>query len=66
MVIDNLQGGWCDSNKTHPRNEWAKKMAEEDPEEVKYHTDMCMSGKYIYRHYIEDLMKQYNQTGGRF
>lgn len=66
LVVDNLQGGWCDSNQAQPRNEWAKKIAEEDPKEVKHYMDSCAYLKYTYRAYVEELKQQFNQSGGKF
>lgn len=65
-MVDNLQGGWCDSSQTQPRNEFGKKFAEENPDEVKNHMDSCVYLKYTYRAYVKDLKQQFNQSGGKF
>ncbi|CAG00516.1 unnamed protein product [Tetraodon nigroviridis] len=61
-VVDNFQGGWCENNQAQPRNEWAKKIAEENPKEVKYHLDSCVYLTQLYRAYVEDLKQQFNQS----
>lgn len=69
MVVDDLQGGWCDSsenNEAQPRNEWAKTIVNENPKELKYYTDSCVYLTYYYRAYVEDLKQQFNQSGGKF
>lgn len=66
LVVDNLQGGWCDSSQTQPRNEFGKRIAEESPEELKLHMDSCVHFKYTYRAYVKDLKQQFNQSEGKF
>lgn len=69
MLVDNLQGGWCDSNDNNqprPRNQWAKTILKENPNELKYHMDSCVALTYYYRAYIKDLKQQFNQSGGKF
>lgn len=64
MVLDNVQGGYCDSNGPKPRDEWTQKLVEDDPKEMKFYIDVCVYYKYTFRGHVENLMQQCNQSQG--
>lgn len=64
MVVDHLQGGYCDSNGVRPRDEWAERIVEDDPIELKYSTDVCVHYEYTYKAHVENLKQQFNQSEG--
>uniref|UniRef100_H2V3C9 Ig-like domain-containing protein n=2 Tax=Takifugu rubripes TaxID=31033 RepID=H2V3C9_TAKRU len=64
MVADDLQGGYCDSNGAKPRDEWAERIIEDDPIELKYSRDVCVHYVYTYRAHVKNLNQQFNQSEG--
>lgn len=66
MVVDNLQGGYCDSNGKipKPRDDWAVKMIHEDPKQLELYANECVRYQLTYRAHIENIKQQFNQSGG--
>lgn len=66
MMVDDLLGGYCDSNQKtpKPRDDWAVKMILEDPKQFEIYENECDRYQRAYRTQIENLKKQLNQTGG--
>lgn len=64
MVVDHLQGGYCDSNGARPRDEWAERIVKDDPKELEYSIDVCVHYIYTYKAHVENLKKQFNQSEG--
>lgn len=66
MMVDDFLGGYCDSNRKipKPRDDWAVKMILEDPKQFEIYENECDRYQRIYRTQIENLKKQFNQTGG--
>lgn len=66
MVVDNLQGGYCDSNGKipKPRDDWAIKMIHEDPKHMELYANDCVRYQHTYRAHIENIKQQFNQSGG--
>lgn len=66
LVIDNLQGGYCDSNGKipKPRDDWAIKMIHEDPKQLELYANECVRYQHAYRAHIENIKQQFNQSGG--
>ncbi|XP_056911174.1 LOW QUALITY PROTEIN: class I histocompatibility antigen, Gogo-B*0201 alpha chain-like [Takifugu flavidus] len=64
VVADDLQGGYCDSNGVKPRDEWAERIAEDDPVELKFYTDVCVYHVHTYRAHVKNLNQQFNQSEG--
>lgn len=66
MVVDNLQGGYCDSNGKipKPRDDWAVKMIHEDPKQLELYANECVRYQHTYRAHIENIKQQFNQSGG--
>lgn len=66
MVVDNLQGGYCDSNGKipKPRDDWAIKMIHEDPKQLELYANECVRYQHAYRAHIENIRQQFNQSEG--
>lgn len=68
LVVDDLQGGYCDSNGKipEPRDDWAIKMIHEDPKQLELYANECVRYQHTYRAHIENIKQQFNQSGGMF
>lgn len=65
MTVDDLLGGYCDSNRKNPKpRDWAVKMILEDPKQFEIYENECDRYQHKYRTQIENLKEQFNQTGG--
>lgn len=66
MLVDNLHGGYCDSNGKipKPRDDWAVKMIYEDPKQLELYANECVRYQHTYRAHIENIKQQFNQSGG--
>lgn len=66
MTIDDLQVGYCDSNRKIPKPsaDWAVKMVHDDPKQLELYANECVRYKYTYGAHIDSLMQQFNQSGG--
>lgn len=66
LVIDDFQGGYCDSNEKipKPRDDWAIKMIHEDPKQLELYANECVRYQHTYRVHIENIKQQFNQSGG--
>lgn len=67
MVVDNLQGGYCDSNGKIPKpsDDWAIKMIHEDPKQLELYANECVRYQHIYRAHIANLKQQCNHSEGK-
>lgn len=66
MVVDNLQGGYCDSNgkMPQPRGDWGIKMIQEDPKQLELYANECVRYQHTYRAHFDNIKQQLNQSGG--
>uniref|UniRef100_H3CXA2 Ig-like domain-containing protein n=1 Tax=Tetraodon nigroviridis TaxID=99883 RepID=H3CXA2_TETNG len=66
LVVDNLPGGYCDSNGKipQPRDDWAIKMIHEDPKQLELYENECVRYQHTYRGHIKNIKQQFNQSGG--
>uniref|UniRef100_A0A3B4G1V4 Ig-like domain-containing protein n=1 Tax=Pundamilia nyererei TaxID=303518 RepID=A0A3B4G1V4_9CICH len=65
VVFNGIQVGYCDSNnKTlKPKQDWAKKMLETNPEKKEWHTNMCFNDQpNFFREMIFMLKQQFSQS----
>ncbi|XP_067468193.1 major histocompatibility complex class I-related gene protein-like [Thunnus thynnus] len=65
-LVDEVPAGYCDSiSKTaEVKQDWAKKLMEDDPLHLEWYTNRCLLNKYDYRVEINILKQQLNQTEG--
>ncbi|XP_056911177.1 major histocompatibility complex class I-related gene protein-like [Takifugu flavidus] len=65
MMVDDLLGGYCDSNRKIPKpRDWAVKMILEDPKQFEIYENECDRYQHKYRTQIKNLKEQFNQTEG--
>ena len=67
VLFDEVPMGYCDSiRKTaEAKQDWAKKMLEDDPQHLEFYTHKCLSAQYSYKAQIDILKRQLNQTEGK-
>lgn len=65
-VVDGIQLGYCDSNhkRPEPKQSWAQKLFEDEPQRLEWYSQECVRYQYLYRANIDTLKQQLNQTGG--
>ncbi|XP_076607154.1 major histocompatibility complex class I-related protein 1-like [Chaetodon auriga] len=65
-MVDGIQGGFCDSSRKRPKpkQEWARKLVEDDPRLLEWYAQECVRYQHLYRANIDILKQQLNQTGG--
>ncbi|XP_039463527.1 major histocompatibility complex class I-related gene protein-like isoform X2 [Oreochromis aureus] len=65
-LVDEVQGGYYESNtgRPEPKTEWMKKLMKDDPQHLEWYTTQSLDLKHLFKHYIEDLRKRFNQTRG--
>lgn len=65
MTVDDLLGGYCDSNGKIPKpRDWAEQMVHEHPKMFAIYENECDRYQRTYRTQIKNLKEQFNQTGG--
>ncbi|XP_044190939.1 major histocompatibility complex class I-related gene protein-like isoform X2 [Thunnus albacares] len=65
-VINEAPTGYCDSISKIPgvKQDWAKKLIEDDPQHLEWYTQQCLSTQYDHKADIDILKQQLNQTEG--
>ncbi|XP_067334638.1 major histocompatibility complex class I-related gene protein-like isoform X1 [Channa argus] len=65
-VVDGVQVGYCDSDiKTaEPRQDWVKKLVEDDPQQKQWHIQTCIRAHQDLKALLETLKQQLDPTGG--
>ncbi|XP_065326204.1 major histocompatibility complex class I-related gene protein-like [Pelmatolapia mariae] len=65
-LVDEVQGGYYDSNtgRPEPKTEWMKKLVKDDPQHLEWYTARSLDVQHLFKHYIENLRKRFNQTEG--
>lgn len=65
-MVDGVQLGYCDSNNRTavPIQDWIKKLAEDDPEHLKWNTQTCRFSHDGSKVFIQELQLLLNQTQG--
>lgn len=66
-AVDGCQVGYCDSsnNIVEPRQDWMKKIFDNNPQQWKWYTDHCFEIQpSFFRARIFSLSQQFNQSGG--
>ncbi|XP_031589027.2 major histocompatibility complex class I-related gene protein-like [Oreochromis aureus] len=65
-LVDEVQGGYYDSKtwRPEPKTEWMKKLVKDDPQHLEWYTARSLDVQHLFKHYIENLRKRFNQTGG--
>ncbi|XP_042292195.1 uncharacterized protein LOC121913586 [Thunnus maccoyii] len=63
-LVDEVPLGYCDSisKKVEVKQDWAKKLIEDDPQHLEWYTQRCLSSQYKYKADINTLKQQLNQT----
>ncbi|XP_044190964.1 major histocompatibility complex class I-related gene protein-like isoform X2 [Thunnus albacares] len=66
VVVDEVPTGYYDSiRKTaEAKQDWAKKLIEDDPQHLEWYTNRCLLNQYDYKDQIDILKQQLNQTEG--
>lgn len=66
VVLDDSEAIYYDSNteKADPRQDWMKKLIQDDPTHLNWYTDECRESQSFFNLTIKDLMQSFNQTGG--
>ncbi|XP_027132757.1 major histocompatibility complex class I-related gene protein-like isoform X3 [Larimichthys crocea] len=54
----------CDSNKIDPKQDWMKKLFEDDSDQVEWYTNKCQTAPNFFKDCIEILKQRFNQSGG--
>ncbi|XP_067338309.1 major histocompatibility complex class I-related gene protein-like [Channa argus] len=64
-VVDGVQVGYCDSDiKTaEPRQDWVKKLVEDDPQQKQWHIQTCIRAHQDLKALLETLKQQLDPTG---
>ncbi|XP_053190025.1 H-2 class I histocompatibility antigen, Q9 alpha chain-like [Scomber japonicus] len=65
-LLDDVQMDICDSNikRAEPKQDWMKKITEDDPQYWKRQTEICFSVQPVFKANIETAKQRFNQTGG--
>ncbi|XP_067468483.1 major histocompatibility complex class I-related gene protein-like [Thunnus thynnus] len=63
-LVDEVPLGYCDSisNTAEPKQDWSKKMIEDDPQHLEWYTQRCLLNQYNHKAQIYILKQQLNQT----
>ncbi|XP_049891167.1 uncharacterized protein LOC126384250 [Epinephelus moara] len=66
VMVDDTEVIYCDSNleKAEPKQDWIKKIIDNDPKHLDWYTDECRAGRRFLSSTIESLMQRFQQTGG--
>ncbi|XP_067334486.1 major histocompatibility complex class I-related gene protein-like isoform X2 [Channa argus] len=66
LAFDGVQVGHCDSisKRAEPRQDWVKKLNEDKPENVDWHTNRCIAIHQFSKAITEKIQQHFNQTGG--
>ena len=67
VLVDDILVGYCDTRKNiiEPKQDWIKKLFEDEPQHLEMFTQQCVKETAIYfRITMDNLKKQYNQSGG--
>ncbi|KAL7381350.1 hypothetical protein ABVT39_004544 [Epinephelus coioides] len=66
VMVDDTEVIYCDSNleKAEPKQDWIKKIIDNDPKHLEWYTDECRAGQRFLSSTIESLMQRFQQTGG--
>ncbi|XP_044027703.1 major histocompatibility complex class I-related gene protein-like [Siniperca chuatsi] len=66
-LVDDLLVGYCDSNKNivEPKQDWMKKIFEDDPQHLKFYTEECVENQpNSLKNRMDNLKQLFNQSGG--
>ncbi|XP_019206250.1 major histocompatibility complex class I-related gene protein isoform X1 [Oreochromis niloticus] len=65
-LVDGVQKSYYDSNtgRPEPKTEWMKKLMKDDPQHLEWYTARSFHTQDLFKHYIENLRKRFNQTEG--
>ncbi|XP_040909457.1 class I histocompatibility antigen, F10 alpha chain-like [Toxotes jaculatrix] len=65
-LVDEVQMIYCDSNtrKAEPKQDWMKKVTEDDPQYWEESTVICMGNQQTFKGNTDTLKLRFNQTGG--
>lgn len=65
-MVDGVHLGSCDSNSrtAEPQQDWTKELADEDPDHLKWNTDLCRENRAESNAEIQEIQVLLNQTGG--
>lgn len=65
-TFDDIQSAYCDSSgRAEPRQEWARRFSQKDPQHLNTYIQECERHKYVLGDYMKDLNPQMNQTEGQ-
>lgn len=64
--VDGVRLVYCDSNQKipEPKQGWAKKLFEDEPQRLEWYSQECVRYQYLHRANIDILKQQLNQTEG--
>ncbi|KAM4550850.1 major histocompatibility complex class I-related gene protein-like isoform 2-T3 [Fundulus diaphanus] len=67
-TVDEVQVGYCDSNikKATPRQDWMRRLMEEDPGHLEWYSQQCLVEQHIFRAYIDNFKQRLNLTQGPY
>ncbi|XP_005755210.1 major histocompatibility complex class I-related gene protein-like isoform X2 [Pundamilia nyererei] len=63
-LVDGVQKSYYDSRteRPEPKTEWMKKLMKDDPQHLEWYTARSLHVQHLFKHYIENLRKRFNQT----
>ncbi|KAM3604715.1 uncharacterized protein V6R79_015313 [Siganus canaliculatus] len=64
VEVDDVQAGYCDSKTAEPKQEWARKLAKDDPQHQEWYSLKCAGSHKFFRANLDILKQRLNQTGG--
>ncbi|XP_070702852.1 major histocompatibility complex class I-related gene protein-like [Pempheris klunzingeri] len=64
-LVDEVQVGHCDSNirRVEFKLDWVKKIVDDDPHLLEWHSQECITHHYFLKHFRESLKQRLNKTG---
>ena len=69
VLVDDILVGYCDTSKKiiEPKQDWTKKLFEDEPQHLKMFTQQCVEETAIYFNItMDNLKRQYNQSEGNY
>ena len=64
-LVDEIQVGYCDTNKVEPNNDWGKQMFSNEPDQLEFYTRQCNEIQpNVCKARIYNLKQRFNQSEG--